>query len=265
MIARRLKAHVLAAAGLSVASALVAGQDNRLKSDAARVIEVLGLSPGSVVGDIGAGDGGLSLILAPHVGPSGRVYATDLSRDRLDEIRQAALVEGLTNLSSVEGHETRTNLADACCDGLVVRFVYHHFPDPPAMNSSMRDALRPGGHLVVIDFSPRGDESKAPAGRTTGAQHGVTRYRSSPGRFHRIASRTAKALARPRRISSPSPNRPRLRSRLSLTRGPCGSLSAHRTMKGRSFFESFTGVSADSVEGKGPVRSADGVEGVSGA
>jgi ubiquinone/menaquinone biosynthesis C-methylase UbiE len=159
---------------LSLTTVLLAEQDDRLQSDASSVIEALALTSGSTVADIGAAEGQLSLILARHVGPQGRVYATDLNRDRLDGIRRAADTEKLTNVSVVEGHETRTNLPAACCDGLVVRFVYHHFGNPPAMNASMRDSLRPGGRVAVIDFSPRESESNTPGGRATGAQHGVT-------------------------------------------------------------------------------------------
>ena len=168
-------AYLAAAVVISVASALLAGQDDeQLQFDADRVVEALALRSGSTVADIGAAEGALTLILARQVGPTGRVYATDLNPERLEAIRRAAALEELTNVSVKEGHETRTNLPQACCDGLIVRFVYHHFGNPPAMNASMRESLRPGGHLAVIDFSPRGTESESPAGRATGRQHGVT-------------------------------------------------------------------------------------------
>ena len=167
-------AYLAAAVAISVAPALLAGQDNQLQFDAIRIVKALALRSGSTVADIGAAEGALTLILARQIGPTGHVYATDLNPERLEAIRQAAALEELTNVSIREGHETRANLPDACCDGLVVRFVYHHFGNPPAMNASMLESLRPGGHLAVIDFSPRGEESESPTGRATGTQHGVT-------------------------------------------------------------------------------------------
>jgi ubiquinone/menaquinone biosynthesis C-methylase UbiE len=143
-------------------------------SDATRLTSALKIASGQTVADIGAGEGQLSVALSRIVGSSGRVYATDVSADRLHDIRKAADAAGAKNISIVEGHATRTNLPDACCDAIVVRFVYHHFREPHLMNRSLRQALKPGGLLAVIDFPPDSAESRDPAGRTSGNRHGVT-------------------------------------------------------------------------------------------
>jgi hypothetical protein len=56
----------------------------------------------------------------------------------------------------------------------VVRFVYHHFTNPRQMNASLRQALKPGGLLAVIDFPADSAESADPAGRGSGNRHGVS-------------------------------------------------------------------------------------------
>jgi ubiquinone/menaquinone biosynthesis C-methylase UbiE len=126
------------------------------------------------VADIGAGGGQLAVALAGEVGPSGRVYATELGADRLRDLRQVIDSAGLDQVSVLEAHPTRTNLPERCCDALVLRRVYHHFNDPHRMNVSLRQSLKPGGLLAVIDFAPDGSESEDPAERDTGSQHGVT-------------------------------------------------------------------------------------------
>jgi ubiquinone/menaquinone biosynthesis C-methylase UbiE len=108
------------------------------------------------------------------VGPSGRVYATELDEDRLRELRRIADSAELRNISVIEAHATRTNLPEGCCDALVLRRVYHHIGDPRQMNESLRLSLRPGGFLAILDFAPDGNESSDPGGRDTGDQHGVT-------------------------------------------------------------------------------------------
>ena len=143
-------------------------------SDAARLVRALELRAGQTVADIGAGAGQLSVLLAREVGPSGRVYATELSAKLLPVIRHAADSAGLTNVSVVEGDAKRTNLPDSCCDALVVRFVYHHFVYPREMNASLRQALKPGGLLAVIDFAADSAESADPAKRGSGDRHGVS-------------------------------------------------------------------------------------------
>ena len=152
---------------------LACAQDDFV-SDAARLAAALKLDDGQTIGDIGAGRGELAVELARKVGPSGKVYATELDTDRLRDIGEAAKSAGLRNVSVIEAHATRTNLPDGCCDALVLRKVYHHIADPRLMNASLRQSLKPGGLLAVLDFVPDSTESAAPADRDTGDQHGVT-------------------------------------------------------------------------------------------
>ena len=164
---------VVGLAGVAGSTGIASAQDE-FASDAARLVTALKLGVGQTVADIGAGGGQLTLALAREVGPSGQVYATELSEDRLRDIRQAVDSAGLTNVTVIEAHATRTNLPEQCCDALVLRRVYHHFGKPHLMNTSMRQSLKPGGLLAVIDFDPDSAESADPADRATGNQHGVT-------------------------------------------------------------------------------------------
>jgi ubiquinone/menaquinone biosynthesis C-methylase UbiE len=159
--------------GLLVATSTAAAQDE-FASDAARLVPAIKLHEGETVADIGAGGGQLTVHLAREVGPSGRVYATELEEDRLRDIREAAKSAGLSNVTVVEAHATRTNLPERCCDALVLRRVYHHIANPKLMNASLLASLKPGGFLAVIDFPPDSAESADPNGRAAGEQHGVT-------------------------------------------------------------------------------------------
>jgi predicted methyltransferase len=54
-----------------------------------------------------------------------------------------------------------------------MRHVYHHLGDPAAMNASVRESLKPGGLVAIVDFVPD-DERSAPAERRdSGDAHGV--------------------------------------------------------------------------------------------
>jgi ubiquinone/menaquinone biosynthesis C-methylase UbiE len=142
-------------------------------SDAKRLVPAIQLHEGQTVADIGAGGGQLTVELAREVGPSGRVYATELEEDRRLGIREAAKSAGLKNVKVLEAQATSTNLPEQCCDALVMRRVYHHIGNPSLMNASMLASLKPGGFLAVIDFSPDSAESADPNGRDEGEQHGV--------------------------------------------------------------------------------------------
>jgi ubiquinone/menaquinone biosynthesis C-methylase UbiE len=142
-------------------------------ADAARLAELLAIGPGSVVADVGAGSGPLVPFMSTRVGAAGRVYATDVSPDRLAELRGLVSKESLTNVTVREGAAAHTNLPDGCCDALFMRLVYHHFGDPPAMNASLWRSLKPGGRLAVVEFAPQTGESAPPGQRNEGDRHGV--------------------------------------------------------------------------------------------
>jgi ubiquinone/menaquinone biosynthesis C-methylase UbiE len=142
-------------------------------ADAARLIEVLDLQAGATVADVGAGGGVLSVPIARHLGPSGRLYATDVNPQRLEDLRKASAAASLGNIVVIEGGSTRTNLPDGCCEAVFMRDVYHHIGDVRVMNAALLRALSPGGRLAVVDFAPPGGVS-APAGRRDhGDRHGV--------------------------------------------------------------------------------------------
>jgi len=135
-----------------------------------RLAAWLEIQPGSRVADVGAGDGTYAVALARLVGPSGRVYATEIDKDKLAEIRRTAAEAGLANVTVIEGAVSRTNLPEACCDAVYSRLVYHHLTDPDAINAYIRRALRPGGRLLIIDFEPGGPLDLFPSG--TEERHG---------------------------------------------------------------------------------------------
>jgi ubiquinone/menaquinone biosynthesis C-methylase UbiE len=125
------------------------------RDELARVFELLEIESGDVVADVGAGDGKWSVAVAEHVGPEGRVYATEIDPNDLKKIRARVAREGATNVSVVEGRADSTGLPNACCDAILLRRVCHHFTDPEAMQESLRKALRDDARLLVVDFDTR--------------------------------------------------------------------------------------------------------------
>jgi precorrin-6B methylase 2 len=121
-----------------------------------RLVELLSLREGMTVAEIGAGSGWLSVEVAQRVGPSGRVYSTELSTADLDDIRQAANEAGSGNVTVLQAGERATNLPAACCDAIFMRRVYHHLSEPSPIVASIHEALRPGGRLVIIEFRSDG-------------------------------------------------------------------------------------------------------------
>src|SRR5215204_4112455 len=117
-----------------------------------RVRQVLNLKAGMSAADVGAGGGDLTLALAAEVGPAGRVFSSDIDPNALEQIRRRVEAAGLRNVTLVETNPHTTGLPANCCDGIVLRRVYHHLSDPEATNADLLRSLRPGAVLAIIDF-----------------------------------------------------------------------------------------------------------------
>lgn len=129
--------------------------------------------PGTVVADIGAGDGRFSFAAVEHVGESGRVFATEIDKEKLRKLREEIKKRNLQNVAVVESGESETNLPAACCEAIFLRRVYHHLTKPLEFDASLLRALKPGGKLAIIDFPPHPEY-----GRVTGVpkdreDHGI--------------------------------------------------------------------------------------------
>ncbi len=149
----RLRPVLIAA--LSVLVVIVAlGGDSGSEPD--RLATLLGVETGQTLADIGAGNGWLSIAMAEIVGPSGHVFATELSRQRRADIQAGVAQAGLGNVSVVEAGPRETNLPVGCCDAIFMRLVYHHLSDAPAVNASLYQAVKPGGRLAIIEMELTG-------------------------------------------------------------------------------------------------------------
>lgn len=129
-------------------------QARAVAREAARLAEVLNLTPASRVADVGAGSGAYSLELASRIVAKGHVIATEIDPETLESLRGAAAAKGLDNVTVVQAAEASTNLPKECCDAAFLRGVYHHITRPEETNTSLLNAIRPGGRLAIIDFEP---------------------------------------------------------------------------------------------------------------
>ncbi len=159
---------VAAAAALRAQSAL---SDS---ADVERLVRVLAVESGQTVGEIGAGSGKLTVAMAKIVGESGHVLSNELNKGSLAKIGTAAEAAGLKNVTLVEGAPDETRFPAGSCDAIFMRNVYHHFGDPPKMNTSLLQSLKPGGRLAIIDFGPPPGGENPPGERGLDKHHGVT-------------------------------------------------------------------------------------------
>jgi ubiquinone/menaquinone biosynthesis C-methylase UbiE len=124
------------------------------RQEVTRLAELMHWKAGTVVADVGAGDGTYSFAAAQKVGSSGRVYATEIDTEKLRQLRTEVTKRKLDNVVVVEGTAEDTNLPASCCDTIFLRHVYHHLTQPQEFNKHLVRSLKPGAYLAIIDFPP---------------------------------------------------------------------------------------------------------------
>lgn len=168
------RACLLLVAGAIAVSAGFAQSAPENAADAEWLIAALEIRPGSIVGEVGAGSGELTIAMAKAVGDAGKVFTNEVNKDRVRAIEQAVEKAGLKQVVVLEGRSAETNFPAQCCHAIFMRNVYHHFGDPAAMNASLRESLKPGGRIAIIDFTPPPGGEAAPGRRAEDNHHGIT-------------------------------------------------------------------------------------------
>jgi SAM-dependent methyltransferase len=115
-------------------------------------LDALGIQPGMVVADVGAGVGYFTVRLARRVGPSGKVFANDVQPEMLSTLRDRVAQANLNNVETVLGTEADPKLPKNAMDLILLVDVYHEFSQPQRMLQRLRESLKPDGRLVLIEF-----------------------------------------------------------------------------------------------------------------
>ncbi len=130
------------------------GRQQRLQID--RVMDLLGLKPGKVVADIGAGGGWFSVRAAKRVAPGGKVIAEDINPQFVEAIRARAIKENLLNIEPYLGTPDDPKLAPDSVDAALMLKVYHEIAHPAQVLENLRLAMRPGARFGIIDRNGNG-------------------------------------------------------------------------------------------------------------
>jgi ubiquinone/menaquinone biosynthesis C-methylase UbiE len=117
-----------------------------------KAIAQFNLKPGMMVGDVGAGTGYYSIRMAKLLGPTGVVYANDIQAAMLEKLSAKAKEANVTNIVTVLGSESDPKLPADKLDLVILVDVYHEFSRPQRMLQGIRESLKPGGRLVLLEY-----------------------------------------------------------------------------------------------------------------
>lgn len=117
------------------------------------IVKAMEIARGDWVADVGAGAGYYSMRLSDLVGPGGKVFAEDISDTSIRWLNQRVKVFGLQNIAVVKGEANNPELPAEKLSAVLIVDSYHHFVQYQSMMERILRALKPGGRLVIADYS----------------------------------------------------------------------------------------------------------------
>ncbi len=120
------------------------------------------LSDDFVVADIGAGTGFFTFPIAQRV-PKGKVFAVDIQPEMLARIARRKMLEEVVNVETVLGEQDDPKLPKNQIDLAFIVDAYHEFSFPREMGERLKESLRPGGQLVLVEY--RAEDPRVPIKR----------------------------------------------------------------------------------------------------
>lgn len=127
-------------------------EEREREEEPRKAIAQFNLKPGMMVGDVGAGTGFYSIRIAKLVAPGGVVYANDIQLAMLERLTAKANDAHVNNVVTVLGTESDPKLPKGKLDLVILVDVYHEFSRPQRMLQGIRESLKPGGRLVLLEF-----------------------------------------------------------------------------------------------------------------
>jgi SAM-dependent methyltransferase len=132
------------------------GRDERLQIN--RVMDILDISAGKNVADIGAGSGWFTVRAARRVTDGGHVYAVDINPEAIQYINNRAKKEHLSNIKAILSQPDDPRLPAGTVDAVLLLKAYHEVAKPVTLLRNLCPALRPGAKVGVIDRNGNGED-----------------------------------------------------------------------------------------------------------
>ncbi|MFC2158601.1 class I SAM-dependent methyltransferase [Acidobacteriota bacterium] len=116
-----------------------------------KLMDIVGVKPGMIVGEAGAGDGYLSFHLSRRVGNEGRVYANDINRRALQSLDKRREREGVTNITTVIGEIADPLYPVKDLDMILMIYAFHDFTEQEEWLRNAKKYLKPTASIVIFD------------------------------------------------------------------------------------------------------------------
>jgi SAM-dependent methyltransferase len=115
-----------------------------------KIMDRIGVEPGMVVGEIGAGNGRFAVKVAERVGPEGLVYANDIDPEAVSFMAERCNSEGIDNMVVMLSGEVEPRFPRGELDLVYLINTYDHLTEPLELLKNTAPTLKPEGRLAII-------------------------------------------------------------------------------------------------------------------
>jgi len=119
-----------------------------------KVMDIAGVVPGMVIGEVGAGEGYFTFKLAGRVGERGKVYANDIDSGALRTLMNKARRDGVVNIETIVGEVEDPLLPAGALDMVFMVNVFHDLTKPVELLKNLAPSLKPGATVIILDRDP---------------------------------------------------------------------------------------------------------------
>lgn len=112
-----------------------------------KILDIAGVKPGMIIGEVGAGEGIFSITLTERIGENGKIYANDIDEESLEILEKKAF----KNVETVLGGTDDPDFPVHDLDLVIMRSVFHDLENPLSMMENIKKYLKPDAPLVVLE------------------------------------------------------------------------------------------------------------------
>ncbi len=144
-------------------SHFILGQNERKRwQPPEQIVDSIGVKPGMIIGEAGAGRGYFTFYLAKRVGEKGKVYANDILKSSLDEIQSRSKRENITTIITVLGETEDPLFPQKSLDMIIMVYVLHEMEKPVEFMGNLQKYIKPETQLVIIERKANTNSSHYP-------------------------------------------------------------------------------------------------------
>ncbi len=119
-----------------------------------QIMDVIGIQPGMVIGEVGAGNGRFAVKVAARVGDQGKVFANDIDPKAVSFMQRRCEREHISNMTVIHSRVVDPGFPKGSLDLVYLINTYDELAAPVTLMRNIRPSLKPNGRLAIIAYDP---------------------------------------------------------------------------------------------------------------